>query len=85
MKAILLITLIFLSAANLPPVFIECGSSTYDLSMGQYINAIHNANRYFRLNNLQYHYYRVTNGLEPLSPIWDSLSDLENKIKEYEQ
>jgi len=82
MKTLFLITLILFSASNSPPVFVNC---RYKMTAGEFHNSIMAANKYRKLANMKYHFYRVTNGLEPLSPIWKSLTDLETAIKELEQ
>jgi len=84
MKTAILITIIFLS--NYKPIITACRQAEHEVSMGDVFNRINDLRppKCF-LAHYKYHYYRVTNGLESLSPIWESLTDLENAIKELEQ
>jgi hypothetical protein len=84
--ALITFALVVFSASNLPPVFIECDSTSHDLTMRFIFD---NYEKLYPpkcfLSNMKYHYYRVTKGLEPLSPKWESIEYLENKIKELEK
>jgi hypothetical protein len=84
--ALITFALVVFSASNLPPVFIECGPGEQELTMRFIFD---NYDRLYPpkcfLSNMKYHYYRVTSGLEPLSPKWESIEELENAIKELDQ
>jgi phospholipase/lecithinase/hemolysin len=77
--------LVFNVAGNDPQVFIGVGDVpvSADMTMGDFLEAAQNTMRNNARSNLVFHYNRVVEGKEPLSPKYPELDYLEDLIAKY--
>ncbi len=80
----LLFILVMLSYGNIPPVITGFREKPNVMTNGEMWNTAWSTIRKNEVNNLKFHYNGVVSGKWTLSPIYDSLEELENLIKEKE-
>jgi hypothetical protein len=84
MNIVLFIILLSFGQPNLPPVITGFRDRPKEMTMGEMMTGWQNAIKRNELSSLRFYYNGVIAGKWTLSPIYDSIEELENLIKEKE-